>query len=54
MENKYFANRGVERNKKRLKNIVYNIEIVNPEKVNAPSDGFLFKEVGYLSLTLGI
>jgi hypothetical protein len=53
MGNKYFTNRGVERNKKRLRNIVYSIEIVNPERVNIQRDEFLFKDVGYLSLTWG-
>lgn len=57
-ENKYYANRGVERNKKPLQNIVYMIELsqlekVKPEKLEEEKERYAkykFKELGYLVL----
>ncbi len=56
---KIHANKGVERNKKPLQNIVYNIEVsqklkdsVTPEELEK-YDKYKFKEEGYLVLRWG-
>jgi hypothetical protein len=57
-ENKYFANKGVERNKKPLKNIVYEVEITKlnkggkelTEEDKLKYAKYKFKEEGYLCL----
>ncbi len=52
MNNKYYANRGLERNKKPLQNIVYTVEI-KQLKEDADLSYYLkykFKEEGYLVL----
>jgi hypothetical protein len=53
MDTKKFANRGVERNKKPLSNIVYDIEVVDVKSMRDGGIGYeqyLFKNVGYLVL----
>lgn len=52
MSSKHYANRGVERNKKPLKNIVYEIELSKLENVpdKAPYSEYRFKDLGYLVL----
>jgi hypothetical protein len=48
----FYANRGVERNKTPLKNIIYTVEIVslkNPED-SEKYQKYMFKDLGYLSL----
>ncbi len=58
VEDKYFANRGVERNKKPLQNKVYFIELsqlkgVKPEELESKKEEYAkykFKELGYLVL----
>lgn len=51
--NKFTANKGIERNKKPLKNIVYQIEIIKElkgkAKDNPDYDKFKFKDEGYMS-----
>jgi len=57
-ENKYYANRGVERNKKPLQNKVYKIELsqlkgVKPEDLESKKEEYAkykFKELGFLVL----
>lgn len=52
MKNKFYSNRGVPRNKKPLKNIVYKVE-VSQLKSTAPVEEYeeyKFKELGYLVL----
>ena len=55
MKSKYYANRGVERNKKPLKNIVYKVEVIQLENGANGEDyeKYKFKEEGYLSLLWG-
>lgn len=50
---KEHANRGVERNKKPLQNIVYLVEFsrIKPEAVTPDYDKYKFKELGYLTLS---
>ncbi len=55
MEGKYFANKGVARNKRPLKNIVYQIELSDLSRMGADADKseyekYKFKELGYLVL----
>lgn len=57
MMSKVYANRGVERNKKPLKNIVYQVEVCKPEKISEKEkpqyEKYKFKEEGYLVLLWG-
>lgn len=50
---KYFANKGLARNKKPLANRVYTIDVVDNEKLRADLsyDKYKFKELGYLSFS---
>lgn len=48
--NKYFANRGVPRNKKPLKNIIYEIELLKSFDIWREYDKYKFKDLGYLVL----
>lgn len=52
MGNKYYANKGVERNKKPLKNIVYEIELsqLKLDTDKTQYEKYKFKELGYLVL----
>lgn len=52
MRHKHYANRGVERNKKPLKNIVYEIELaqLNDDIDKNKYKKYKFKELGYLTL----
>lgn len=52
---KYYANKGVERNKTPLKNIIYDVVIKSPNDFVEGTDmsnyeKYLFKDKGYLSL----
>lgn len=49
-ESKYFANRGLPRNKKPIANIVYKIEISNQKDLGEEYEKYLFKDLGYLIL----
>ncbi len=51
-DHKYFANRGVERNKNPLKNIIYKIEIsqLKPDVDSTQYEQYKFKELGYICL----
>lgn len=48
---KKFANKGVARNKKPLKNIVYEIKISQLKEETNDFEKYKFKELGYLTLT---
>lgn len=50
---KYYANRGVERNKKPLQNIIYKIEISTSDSISDKEgyNKYKFKELGYLHLS---
>jgi hypothetical protein len=55
---KYYANRGVKRNKTRLPNIRYKVEIsqLNPEILSNPEklkeyEKYKFKDLGYLTIS---
>ena len=52
-KDKIIANQGIERNKKPLKNIIYQIEIIKElkgkAKDNPDYDKFKFKDEGYMS-----
>lgn len=52
MTHKHYANAGVSRNKKPLKNIVYSVEISQLKSDADPAQytQYLFKELGYLVL----
>lgn len=49
---KYFANRGVERNKKPIANLIYKVEIIQlKEGADASQfEKYKFKDLGYLTL----
>ncbi len=53
-DDKYFANRGLPRNKKPIRNIVYEIELSQLEKLKPEEkikyEQYKFKEEGYLIL----
>ena len=53
MQDKYYANKGVQRNKKPLKNVVYQIELsqLKNDSDKTPYEQYKFKEDGYLVLT---
>lgn len=51
-KDKYFANRGVERNKAPIANLIYKVELIKIRKEANPSDyeQYKFKDLGYISL----
>lgn len=51
-KDKYFANKGIQRNKKPIANLIYKVELVRlKESVNAADfEAFKFKDLGYISL----
>jgi hypothetical protein len=53
---KVHANKGVKRNKKPLKNVIYNVELsqLKPDTDKSDYEQYKFKELGYLVLSWGL
>lgn len=54
-QSKYYANKGLKRNKKPLRNVIYNVEVgelKNPESTDIEKYGqYRFKDEGFITLS---